>query len=132
MPRTPDVSDLTDLHLLILGAIWARDECSIADVHEAIGSRGVSTKTIATILSRLEKRKLVSHRMKGREGIYRALVTRKEVLVSRVGGVLESLFAAEEGVTGAAALNRKDVRDGDSKRLVELLRKAEQDVRGKR
>jgi predicted transcriptional regulator len=132
MPSTPDLSDLTDLHLLILGALWTRGESSISDIHDAIASHGVATKTIATILGRLQKRKLVSRRMSGREGVYLPLITRKEALVSRVGGVLESLFAAEDGVAGAAAVNRKEIRPGDSKRLVELLKRAEQDVRGKR
>lgn len=131
MKSSPDLSDLTDLHLLILGVLWSKDEASIAQIHEAIESRGVTAKTIATILGRLEKRRLVRHAMRGREGVYRALVTRREALVSRVGSVLDSLFAADETGIGAAALSRKDVKAGDSKRLLELLHKAEKDVRGK-
>jgi predicted transcriptional regulator len=131
MTRAPDLSELTDLHLLILGALWSRGDSSISTIHDAIASRGVSTKTVATILGRLEKRRLVSHRMEGREGVYRALVSRREVVMSRVGGVLDSLFAAEEAATGAGLVSRKDMKPGDSKRLLELLRKAERDVKGK-
>jgi len=132
MTRAPDLSELTDLHLLILGALWANGESSISAVHDAIASRGVSTKTIATILGRLEKRRLVSHRMEGREGVYRPLVSRRQAVISRLGGVLDSLFAAEEPAAGAGLVSRKDMKPGDSKRLLELLRKAERDVKGKR
>jgi len=132
MTRAPDLSELTDLHLLILGALWTHGESSISAVHDAIASRGVSAKTIATILGRLEKRRLVSHRMEGREGVYRPLVSRRDVLMSRVGGVLDSLFAAEEGVAGAGLVSKGELKPGDSKRLLELLRKAERDVKGKR
>ena len=132
MTRTPDLSELTDLHLLILGALWTKGESSISSIHDAIGSRGVATKTIATILGRLEKRRLVSRRMEGREGVYRALVSRREVVMSRLGGVLDSLFAAEERAIGASLVSGKHMKQGDSKRLLELLRKAERDVKGTR
>ena len=125
-----DLSDLTDLHLLILGALWATGEATIAQIHSAIGERhDVSTKTIGTLLSRLEKRKLVSHTTVGREGVYRPLVTRREVLVSRVGGVLASVFAAEDDAIGAAALRKKHIREDDREILLELLKRAERDVK---
>jgi predicted transcriptional regulator len=130
MPK--DLSDLTDLHLLILGALWSSGESSIAGIHSAIAERhGITTKTIATLLGRLEKRKLVSHRMEGREGVYRALVTRREVLVARIGGALASVFAAEQGTAGVAALSKKHTHAGDEAELLDLLKRAEQDVKGR-
>lgn len=127
MPR--DLRDLTDLHLQILSALWARKEATIAQIYAAISPRAdVTPKTIATLLGRLARRKLVGRRTVGREGVYRALVTRREVLLSRVGGILASVFAAEESV-GSAAVRSRDVRAGDSKRLIELLQRAERDVR---
>ena len=127
MPR--DLRDVTDLHLQILSALWARKEATIAQIYAAIGPRAdVTPKTIATLLGRLVRRKLVARRKDGREGVYRALVTRREVLLSRVGGVLASVFAADEAV-GSAAVRSRDVRAGDSKRLIELLQRAERDVK---
>ncbi len=126
-----DLSDLTDLHLLILGALWTAGEATIAEIHGAIGERhDVSAKTIGVLLSRLEKRKLVSHKAAGREGVYRALVSRREVLVARVGGVLSSVFAAEQDGLGAAAVRKKDVAHGDKEKLLDLLKRAERDVKG--
>ena len=129
MPRDQaNLRDLTDLHLLILSALWARDEATIAEIHGSIGKRAnVSTKTIGTLLGRLVQRKLVSRRAEGREGVYRALVSRREVLVARVGNALASVFAADDTV-GAAALRRGEVKPGDADRLLELLRRAERDV----
>jgi predicted transcriptional regulator len=129
-PRRPDpreLAELTDLHLLILGALWAGGESSIAAVHAAVRHRAdVAPKTIATLLGRLEQRGLVARRLVGREGVYRALVRRRDVVMSRVGGMLASLFAAEEGA-GAAALG-DGARPGDAERLRELLRRAERDL----
>jgi predicted transcriptional regulator len=129
MPK--DLTDLTDLHLLILGALWTSKGSTIAQIHAAIGEKhDVSPKTIGTLLGRLEKRQLVSHVTVGREGVYRAEVSRREVLVSRVGGVLASMFAAEDEAVGSAAVRKKHAHPGDREKLLELLKRAERDVKG--
>lgn len=128
----PDLSELTDLHLLILGALWTLKKATIAQVHEAIADEAdVTTKTIATLLGRLEKRGLVIREAGGREGVYRAAVTRRAVLVARVGATLSAVFAAEDGAVGAAAVRGKHTREGDAEKLIELLRRAEKDLKSK-
>ena len=127
MPHARDLGELTDLHLLILGALWTREQATIAEIHAAIRHEtDAAPKTIATLLGRLEQRGLVSHRIAGREGVYRARVTRREVLVARIGTMLASLFAAEDAT--AAAVRPQDVRTGDAERLRALLRRAERDL----
>jgi BlaI family transcriptional regulator, penicillinase repressor len=130
VPTRTELAELTDLHLLILGALWTSGEATIAEIHSAIRHRSdASPKTIATLLSRLEQRGFVVHHMVGREGVYRALVDRREVLVARVSGLLGSFFAAEEdGVVGAAAVRADEVEPGDAERLRVLLKRAEQDL----
>ncbi len=128
----PDLSDLTDLQLLILGVLWKSLEATIGDISGAIGERTrTSTKTVATILGRMEKRGLVARRVVGRENVYRPLVTRRKVLVSRVGATLASVFAVDDGVPGTAAVSRKEVDADDADRLIDLLKRAERDVRRK-
>ncbi len=131
-PPNPDLSDLTDLQLLILGVLWKSLEATVAEIGDAIGERtGTSTKTIATILGRMEKRGLVARRMVGRENVYRPMVTRRKVLVARVGATLASVFAVDDGIPGTAAVSRKEVEVDDADRLIELLKRAERDVRKK-
>ncbi|MDQ6828388.1 MAG: BlaI/MecI/CopY family transcriptional regulator [Gemmatimonadota bacterium] len=128
----PDVSELTDLQLMILGVFWQQREATIGDVHDALRARtAVSRKTIATLLSRLERRGLVRHRMDGREGVYKATVTRRAVLASRMAGVLGALFELGPrgaGAAGARALDASEVQPGDVARLRALLRRAERDL----
>jgi BlaI family penicillinase repressor len=125
----PDLTDLTDHHLLILGALWTLGKGTIAEIHAAIRAESdITTKTIGTLLGRLEKRGVVSRETAGREGVYRANVTRRAVLVSRIGGALSAVFAAEEEV-GSAAVSRKHVRAGDDEKLRALLKRAERDLR---
>jgi BlaI family penicillinase repressor len=127
----PDLRDLTDHHLLILGALWTMGKGTIAEIHDAIsGEHEITTKTIATLLGRLEKRGVVSKETVGREGVYEPNVTRRAVLVSRIGGALAAVFAAEDDkAIGTAAVSQRHVREGDDEKLRALLKRAERDLR---
>ena len=124
----PDYSDLTDLQLMILSALWEQGEATSGELYDVLEPRsGVARKTIATLLLRLEKRGLVKHRFEGREGVYRAAVTKRKVTLSRMTGMLAALFDSKGG-SAAAAVSRDDVKDGDVERLRALLRKATRDL----
>jgi len=126
----PDYGELTDLQLMIMSVLWTDQEATIGQIHERLSAQQpVTRKTIAMILSRLEERKLVSHRMDGREGIYRARVAKNSVLRSRMASLLGAVFVGHRRLAGARALDPADVRSGDVERLVALLRQLERDVK---
>lgn len=84
---------LTDLQLAIVRILWAKGECSVLEVQEGLASaRPLAQTTVATLLTRLEKRGIVSHRTAGRQFVYRAMVTEPEVRRSMVGELTETLF----------------------------------------
>lgn len=125
----PDYGDLTDLQLTIMSVLWTDGEATIGTIHERLAERGpVSRKTVATILSRLEQRRLVAHRMDGREGVYRARATKAGVLRSRMASLLGAVFLGQPRLAGARALDPADVRPGDVDKLVAMLRQLERDV----
>ena len=125
----PDYGDLTDLQLMIMSVLWTDEEATIATIHERLNRRGpVTRKTIATILSRLEERRLVGHRTDGRESVYRARVGKQNVVRARMASLLGALFTGQPRLAGAAALDPADVRAGDVDQLVTLLRRLERDV----
>ena len=126
----PDYGELTDLQLTIMSVLWSEREATIGTIHERVsGQQPVARKTIAMILSRLEERKLVSHRMDGREGVYRARVAKNSVLRSRMASLLGAVFVGHQRLAGARALDPSDVRSGDVDKLVALLRQLERDVK---
>src|SRR4029078_3088281 len=105
----PDYQALTDLQLMILAALWERKEATVSELHEELGRRTpVSRKTVATLLSRLERRGMVRHRMSGREGIYRAVAGRRGVVLSRMSAMLDAMFGASEHGPGAQAVESTD------------------------
>jgi len=126
----PDYGDLTDLQLMIMSVLWIEQEATIGTIHVHLSAQGaVSRKTIAMILSRLEQRRLVSHRLDGREGVYKARVAKKSVLRSRMASLLSAVFVGQPRLTGANALDPADVRSGDVEKLIAMLRQLERDVK---
>lgn len=124
-----DLRELTDLQLMLLGVLWDRREATIGEIHERLaGDAEVSRKTVATLLSRLEARGLVRHRVEGRENVYQAAVPRQQVLLSRVSSLLGALFHGDPRAAGVAALDASQVHEGDVDRLRALLRRLEEDV----
>ena len=112
-----DVS-LSELQLSLMRVLWARGETSTAEVAEALrGERDLAHTTVATLLTRLEKRGLLSSRREGRSLMYTALVSESEVQRSMVGNLVDSLFA---GRASALVSHLLDARGVDAKELPEL------------
>ncbi|HEY9229869.1 MAG TPA: BlaI/MecI/CopY family transcriptional regulator [Gemmatimonadaceae bacterium] len=120
---------MTDLQLMIMSVLWSDGEATIGGIHERLTRRGpVTRKTVATILSRLEDRRIVAHRTDGRESVYRARVAKQNVLRSRIASLLGAVFLGQPRLNGATAFDPADVQPGNVNQLVALLRRLERDV----
>ena len=94
-----DVS-LSELQLALMRVLWSRGQASTAEVAEALRDqrRPLAHTTVATLLTRLEKRGLIASERDGRALVYRAAVSEPEVQRSMVSGLLSHLV--EEGGLG--------------------------------
>ena len=87
---------LGDLQLAIMRILWNRDEATVAEVHEALEpERGLALTTIATMLTKMEKKGVVDHRAEGRRFIFRPLVSEDQVRRSMVSGLTSQLFRGD-------------------------------------
>ena len=107
---------LTALQLAVMQVLWSRDEASVTEVQRAITGRRLALTTVATLLVRLEQRGLVSHRVDGRQYIYRSRVSPAEVRETVTRELLRNLFdgdvAAFVGqLLDARELSREEVAD---------------------
>jgi len=97
--------------------LWERGEATVVAVQEALSpDRTLARTTIATLLSRLEDRGLVTHRACGREYVYRALVERKEVRRSMLRAFVQRVFGGDLTATvryliGSEAVDLDDLRE---------------------
>ena len=122
----PPVHQLTELQVAILRLLWGRGEASVAEVWEALyPERGLAQTTIATLLSRLERRGVVARRAVERQYVYRALVSEGEVQESMVSELTERLFDGDVTALVNHLLTSNDIAPGDLERLRGLIDAAE-------
>lgn len=103
---------LGDLQVAILRVLWDEGEATVARVTEALAGKRRAPTTIATMLSKMERRNLVAHRVEGRQFVYRPLLSESEVTRTLVADLTERLF---EGSVSALVghLLRSDEIDRD-------------------
>lgn len=117
---------LSELQLDLMRVLWQRGEASTADVADVLAqSRGLAHTTVATLLTRLEKRGVVAARRDGRQLVYRALVAEGDVRRSMVSGLLGSLFGGDARALLAHLLREEEIAPGDLEQVRQMLNRKE-------
>ena len=113
MDTNEDVS-LSELQIALMRVLWQRGETSTADVAaELAEERGLKHTTVATLLTRLEKRGVVAQRREGRQLFYRALAGEAQVRRSMVADLIGALFDGDARALVAHLVQESDIAPGD-------------------
>jgi len=124
---------LTDLQLAIVRTLWERGESTVVEVQESLApERQLAQTTVATILTRLEKRGIVAHESRGRLFIYRALVSEPQVRRSMVSELTDLLFDGSPAALISHLLSEKQINAGDLDEVKRLIAEAEERKNGRR
>ena len=111
---------LGELQHAIMRVLWDQGEASVVEVHRALqGERERALTTIATMLSKMERKGVVEHRVEGRVFVYRPTVSRQEVHRTMVGDLMDRLF---EGDVTALVSHLLLEREVDPDELAQLSR----------
>jgi BlaI family transcriptional regulator, penicillinase repressor len=125
----PETHDLTDLQLDLLRTLWERGEATVAEVTEALrGARALAPTTVATVLSRLERKGVVSHRTEGRTYIYRAEISERDVRKTMLTRIT-SLFEGDVAALMSQLLDERDITAGEIARVRSLLQAREEQLK---
>jgi predicted transcriptional regulator len=117
---------LSDLQIAVVRVLWKHGETSVADVAKVLGEeRGLKHTTVATLLTRLEKRGVVAQRREGRQLMYRACVSESQVRRSMVGGLIGALFGGDSRELVAHLLRESEIAPGDLEQLRKRLKKGD-------
>ena len=128
MTRRPDIS-LSELQIALMRVLWRRGETSTADVAaELAEDRGLKHTTIATLLTRLEKRGVVAQRRDGRQLFYRAMVEEADVRRSMVADLLGALFAGDAQELVAHLVQESEIAPGDLAKVKRRLARGDHDA----
>jgi len=121
---------LSDLQLSLMRVLWARGAASTAEVAEALrGQRDLAHTTVATLLTRLEKRGLLASRREGRALLYTPRVSEADVQRSMVGSLLDNLFAGRASALVSHLLEARGVDAGELAELQALLKQRKGETR---
>jgi predicted transcriptional regulator len=113
---------LGDLQLAIMRVLWSRSEATVADVHEALEpERGLALTTIATMLTKMEKKGVVEHRAEGRRFIFRPLVSESQVRRSMVADLTSQLFRGDVTALVNHLLSEHEIDARELTQLRELI-----------
>ena len=122
---------LTGLQLSILDVLWERGEATTQEVWAALTqARPLALTTVATIMSRLERKEVLTHRRRGRQYVYRATVSRSDVRRSKVRALTEHLFGGDPAALMNHLLRADDVEPQELRRMRALLDEAVASVPG--
>lgn len=121
---------LSELQLSLMRVLWARGEASTAEVAEALrGARGLAHTTVATLLTRLERRGLLSSRREGRALLYTPRVSEADVQRSMVGSLVDRLFAGRASALVSHLLDARGVNAQELAALQALLKQRKGEAR---
>lgn len=114
---------LSEVQLAVMRALWELGEAATARVVERVASRRkLAYTTVATLLSRLERRGLVASRQEGREKMYRPLVSEGEVQAEMVSGLVSRLFRGDPAALVSHLVRRDELDEADLERVREMLK----------
>jgi BlaI family penicillinase repressor len=130
MTKNPDAPRLTAPQLEILRVLWARSEATVVEIHQALqAERQLAPTTIATLLSRLEKRGLVTYRTEGRQYVYRAVLKEEEAQQHALVAVTQGLFSGDVPSMVSQLLSSHEIRPGDLTRVRQLIDAKERELK---
>ena len=113
---------LGDLQLAIMRVLWERGEGSVMDVYHALlEERGLAPTTIATMLTKMEKKGVLHHRTEGRRYIYTPQVSEGQVRRTMVSELRDRLFGGDTGALVSHLIAEHEVDAEELERLRTLI-----------
>lgn len=112
---------LSDQQYQLMQALWLLKEGSAKSVHTQLAHLGLAHTTVATILTRLEKRGVLSSRTEGRERIYTPLISESAARRSMVSSLVSTLFKGDDKQLLAHLVKESDLESDDLEDIQQML-----------
>lgn len=120
---------LADLQLAIMNVLWDRGEATVSDVKKALEpERPLAYTTVGTMLSKLEVKGHVTHRVENRVNIYWPLLAREQVSRTMISDLTQRLFAGDITQIVCHLLKERDVSREELSALKALIRQKEKEL----
>ncbi len=118
----PEKIELSEVQLAVMRALWDSGQATTAEVFSRVTKhRELAYTTVATILTRLEKRGLLNSESAGRERLYTPSVSRRQVETDMVAGLVNRLFQGDAGALMSHLVKHREVSSDDLDQAQKLL-----------
>jgi BlaI family penicillinase repressor len=119
---------LSAAQLAVMRALWEVGSATTAAVHERVGKpRSLAYTTVATVLSRLERRGLVTSRKDTRDRVFEPVVTENEVKRQMVSNLIATLFRGDPRALVSQLVSDEEIDEGDLDTVRRMLAAAKRD-----
>jgi BlaI family transcriptional regulator, penicillinase repressor len=121
---------LPELQLAIMHVLWEREEATVGAVRDALEIfRPLAYTTVGTMLTKMEEKGLVGHRIEGRVNVYRPLVPREQVSRSMVADLADRLYRGDVAQMVCHLLDGDSVTREDLAEMKRLIRRRERELK---
>jgi predicted transcriptional regulator len=117
---------LVGRQLAIMKVLWQHGEASVAQVQELLPVKPpLAYSTISTVLSRMEKKGLVTHRRQDRVFYYQAAVSQGEASQTMVGDIMQRVCDGSPAQLVNHLLETDQVDSKELQRIKQLIKEHE-------
>jgi len=121
-------TQLSDQQLAFMRVLWDRGEATAQDVQAALAEQGhaLAPTTVATVLTRLERKGLVAHRRSGRQFVYRASANEQEIRRSMLARLTDFFFGGDPDALVSHLTAGRGLGEDDLEEVRRLIAEKEQ------
>ena len=113
---------LSEQQMEIMRVLWRGGEATVQDVREALSKdKPLATTTVATMLSRLEKRGIIDHKTEERQYVYFPLVSENEVRRSMVKDLVSNVFRGDFAALMSHLVKESEIDPDDLESLKQMI-----------
>lgn len=120
---------LSNSEWIVMECLWERPR-TLMELVDALGRTiGWSKSTVATMVRRMEEKRIITYVMQGRTKIFSPAVTRREVTARETKNLLQRAYNGSMSLLISTMVQDNDLTQADIDELVEILKKAEVEVK---
>lgn len=114
---------LSDQQYQLMAVLWKIGEGSAKSVQSRLEGVALAHTTIATILTRLEKKGVLTSRTEGRERIFTPRISENEAQKSMISSLVGTLFKGDDRQLLAHLVKENDIDDDELNAIQQILNK---------
>jgi predicted transcriptional regulator len=118
----PSRAPLSEAQREIMDIIWDRGEASVFEVREILSQqKEIARETVRTLMTRMEEKGWLQHRVVGRTYIYSATIPRETRLAQRVIELVDTMCGGSPEKLMTALLDHRGLTDEEARRIRDMI-----------